>query len=232
MTGDSFGDDFNGAATFESTGVGFISACPDPDAVTDSAGTVTSNGPGMAFTHDHDGDTVADHCHQTGFQAKNAAGDGEFHARLNNSTEAGDQTVVFCDDTQQDATAAADAQPSGHGCSDATVKDSILIHWLTGDPETAATDVSINRDRRHFRGQVTSEDDRCVSRRNVTLRKVRRGPDAGVGRTSTDDQGNWTIRKARARGRFYVKVARSSFTDLDGVQITCAAARSRTIRVR
>ncbi|MDQ3646736.1 MAG: hypothetical protein M3345_07355, partial [Actinomycetota bacterium] len=72
--------DYSGTVTYESTGVGVISACPDPDL------TATGNGPGVAFTHDHDADGRIDHCHQTAYQTKGVAGDQEYHARLNNTT--------------------------------------------------------------------------------------------------------------------------------------------------
>ena len=94
-------------ATYESSGVGFISACPDPDGA----------GPKFALTRDRNGDGMIDFCFQSGYQEKGIAGDLEFHARLNNTTTAGTQTVVWCYDPDRD------------GCSDERAKDRIQIYW-------------------------------------------------------------------------------------------------------
>jgi hypothetical protein len=104
---------FDGPVTFRSIGVGYISACPDPDLI---SGPV--NGPRTATAHDHNGDGLTDECHQSGSQLKGAEGDGEYHVRLNNSTRTGGQRVVFCYDLDQD------------GCSDETIKDTIRIKWV------------------------------------------------------------------------------------------------------
>jgi len=98
----------DGPASFESRGVGFISACPDPD----GGGTRT------AVLSDQNGDGRNDLCFQSGYQLKNAAGDLEFHARLNNNTgTAGRQTVTWCSDADQ------------NGCADERVKQTITIDW-------------------------------------------------------------------------------------------------------
>lgn len=105
-------DELDGQATFESSGVGFISACPDPDAIMGGA-----NGPKTATNSDTNMDMRNDRCVQSGYQVKNMAGDNEFHARFNNDTGAGTQTVTFCLDT------------NGNGCTDETVKSEITINW-------------------------------------------------------------------------------------------------------
>lgn len=97
----------DGPATFESSGAGFISACPDPDAAGAKTATLT----------DTNGDGRNDRCTQGGFQARGIDGDGEFHARLNNNTTAGLQTVVFCSDANL------------NGCADESVKQTIRITW-------------------------------------------------------------------------------------------------------
>lgn len=97
----------DGPATFESFGVGYISACPDPD----------NAGPKVAVTRDTDGDGEIDFCFQSGYQEKGIAGDKEFHARMNNDSEPGDQTVVWCYD------------PNRNGCADEDIKDVINIRW-------------------------------------------------------------------------------------------------------
>lgn len=83
-------------ATYDSSGVGFISACPDPE----------NAGPKYAVLSDTNGDGRNDRCFQSGYQEKGVAGDLEFHARLNNTTTAGRQSVVWCYDPDRD------------GCSD------------------------------------------------------------------------------------------------------------------
>lgn len=97
----------DGPATYEATGVGFISACPDPD----------NAGPKVAILSDTNGDGRNDRCFQSGYQEKGTAGDKEFHARLNNDSTTGTQTVVWCYDPDQD------------GCSDEYIKDTITINW-------------------------------------------------------------------------------------------------------
>ena len=127
---DGEGAPFDGAVTFASKGVGAISACPDPDQAVAEAPQVM-NGPKRAFLHDHNGDGRNDHCHQTGYQMKDAAGDEEFHIRINNDAKAGRQRVVFCFDEEQDVEADAAGQPTGHGCGDATdaQKSRITVRW-------------------------------------------------------------------------------------------------------
>ena len=102
------GEKIDGPATFESRGVGFISACPDPD----------NAGPKVAILSDRNGDGRNDRCFQSGYQDKGIAGDDEFHARLNNNTgKAGTQTVTWCSDRDRD------------GCRDEWNKSVIRIDW-------------------------------------------------------------------------------------------------------
>ena len=104
---DSNGTKLDGPASFESRGVGVISACPDPD----------NAGPKTASLRDRNGDGRADLCFQSGYQNKGMAGDLEFHARLNNTGMAGTQYVTWCSDRDAD------------GCSDEWNKSSIRIDW-------------------------------------------------------------------------------------------------------
>ena len=109
----------DGPASFESSGVGFISACPDPDGA----------GPKIARSSDRNGDGRNDLCFQSGYQMKNAAGDLEFHARLNNNTGmAGTQKVTWCSDADSD------------GCSDEWNKSSIRIDWSADGTATYSSD--------------------------------------------------------------------------------------------
>ena len=120
---------YDGTVTFESRGAGAISACPDPDQVVAQVSQVM-NGERVAYLHDHNGDGRNDHCHQTGYQVKDAAGDDEYHVRINNDTKPGRQRLIFCFDPQQDAAADASGQPAGHGCSDADVRSSVAVRWV------------------------------------------------------------------------------------------------------
>ena len=107
---DDKGEKVNGPASFQSSGVGSISACPDPDGA----------GPEYARLSDTNRDGRNDLCFQSSYQVTGAAGDLEFHARLNNTSMPGTQYVVWCAD--------ADA----NGCRDERVKDDITIKWDNG----------------------------------------------------------------------------------------------------
>ena len=104
----SFGGEprFDGPATYDSFGAGFISACPDPDNAGPKTATLSAD---------------RKRCVQTGFQTKGIAGDGEFHARLNSTAAVGGtgtQTVVWCYD------------PELNGCSDARIKSTVRVNWV------------------------------------------------------------------------------------------------------
>lgn len=104
---DDRGDKVDGLASFQSFGVGFISACPDPDGA----------GPKVAILSDTDGDGRNDLCFQSGYQEKGMAGDFEFHARLNNTATPGEQNVVWCSDADR------------NGCTDERNTSDITINW-------------------------------------------------------------------------------------------------------
>jgi len=94
-------------ATYELFGVGTISGCPDPDGAT---------GPKTAVRHDHNVDGNFEHCHQSGYQMTAAAGNLEYHARVN-SLQPGQSRVLFCSDPDQD------------GCLDESVVSQVAIGW-------------------------------------------------------------------------------------------------------
>lgn len=108
--------DIDAPATFDSFGVGVISACPDPDGA----------GPKFSRLSDRNGDGRMDRCFQSGYQDQGTQGvadqpgDFEFHARMNNTTDmpAGQQKVVWGYDPDRD------------GLSDTDVKNAITINWL------------------------------------------------------------------------------------------------------
>ena len=115
---DSNGNKLNGPASFESSGVGFISACPDPDGA----------GPQTARLTDKNGDNRKDLCFQSAFQTRGIAGDSEFHARMNNTSMPGTQYVTWCSDRNAD------------GCSDEWNKSSIRIDWSADGTATFSRD--------------------------------------------------------------------------------------------
>ena len=104
---DDRGNKIDGGATYESYGVGNISACPDPDNAGPRFARLGTGPTGKALTS----------CIQSGYQVKNMAGDKEFHARLN-STQPGQQTVVWCYDKAL------------NGCFDDNIQDTIVINWV------------------------------------------------------------------------------------------------------
>ena len=106
--------DVEAPATFDTFGFDYISACPDPD----------GTGPMVAHLSDRNGDGRNYRCFQSGYQDKgqlgvvDVAGDFEFHARVNNNSAAGRQTVVWGYD------------PQANGLSDTDVKDTIRVDWV------------------------------------------------------------------------------------------------------
>lgn len=94
-------------ASYQSRGTGYISACPDPD------------GPGPEFSRlrDLNRDGRNDSCFQSSYQEKNAAGDFEYHARVNNTGMTGEQQVNWGMDRD------------GDGRIDSRDDDSIKVDW-------------------------------------------------------------------------------------------------------
>lgn len=101
------GNKLDGPASFQSYGVGVISACPDLDGA----------GPRFAVLSDTNGDGRNDLCFQSGYQVGKGAGDLEFHARLNNTDAPGQQVVVWCADANM------------NGCNDERNASTITIDW-------------------------------------------------------------------------------------------------------
>ena len=79
-------------ASFVSEGTGYISACPDPDGA----------GPAISRLRDLNGDGRNDSCFQSSYQKKQAAGDFEYHARVNNIGTSGQQQVSWGRDDNGD----------------------------------------------------------------------------------------------------------------------------------
>ena len=100
--------DVDTTATFELFGVGTISGCPDPDG---------PNGPKTSVRHDHNADGTFEHCHVSGYQTA-GMGANEYHARVNNTSAAGQSRVLFCYDPDQD------------GCLDESVRSQVAIGWI------------------------------------------------------------------------------------------------------
>ena len=96
-------------ATFQSSGTGYISACPDPDGA----------GPEFARLRDLNGDGRNDSCFQSSYQDNPAlaAGDDEYHARVNNTGMTGSQQVKWGMDRD------------GDGRIDSRDDDDIKVDW-------------------------------------------------------------------------------------------------------
>lgn len=113
---DALGLDVDTTVSYQSSGVGVISACPDPDAMLDGG-----NGPKESALS---GNGLL--CTLDGYQESdgNMGGDFEYHARVN-SEVAGTQTVIVC------------ADPDGDGCgTNDTILDTITVTWVAAEPET------------------------------------------------------------------------------------------------
>lgn len=70
---------------------------------------------------------------------------------------------------------------------------------------------------------------KCKRSRQVTLMHVQEGPDLAVGRDTSNRSGAWRIPDPSAKGRYYAKLRKRTFTQGD-VTVICGAARSRTVR--
>ena len=94
-------------ASYQSSGTGYISACPDPDGA----------GPEFSRLRDLNGDGRNDSCFQSSYQEKGTAGDLEYHARVNNTGDKGEQQVTWGRDKD------------GDGRIDSRDDDDIKIDW-------------------------------------------------------------------------------------------------------
>ena len=81
-----------------------------------------------------------------------------------------------------------------------------------------------------FTGKVGSAEPMCKRARDVTVKKIKKGKDATVGKATTNAKGNYVVPSRNPRGRFYAKVSKSTTENDDGQTVTCQAARSRVIR--
>ena len=99
----------NIGATFQASGTGYLSAFPDPDGA----------GPAIRTLRDLNGDGRNDSCFQSSFQENPAlaAGNFEYHARVNNTGMAGSQDVKWGTDSD------------GDGRIDGYNNDSIKVDW-------------------------------------------------------------------------------------------------------
>ena len=107
----------NIGATFQATGTGFISACPDPDGNTEG-------GPSFRKLRDLTGpdgrpDGLNDSCFQSSYQENDAlpGGNFEYHARVNNTGMPGSQNVKWGMDSDAD------------GRIDGWNNDSVKVDW-------------------------------------------------------------------------------------------------------
>ena len=120
------------------------------------------------------------------------------------------------------------ATPSGSGSPSSTASPSGSPG--PGGQEEHRSRVTIRYTGLAFKGAVKSVG-KCEPRREVVVRKIRRGPDAVIGRDTTNSRGGWKVAERNAKpGRYYAKVLKRVFTQSD-VQITCKGARSDNERV-
>ncbi|HEX2058993.1 MAG TPA: hypothetical protein VHI71_11570 [Actinomycetota bacterium] len=81
-----------------------------------------------------------------------------------------------------------------------------------------------------FTGKVGSAEPMCKRARDVTVKKVKRGPDQTVGKAVTNAKGKYTVPARNGNGRFFAKVSKATVENDDGETVTCQDARSKTIR--
>lgn len=79
-----------------------------------------------------------------------------------------------------------------------------------------------------FKGRLKSSARPCTRDQRVTVRKVRKGPDRKIGKSTSKAGGKYKLRDRRRGGSYYAKVE----TVLMPGVAECAKARSRTRRVR
>ena len=111
--------------------------------------------------------------------------------------------------------------------------DTVTRTWTASEPppppaedEVASTDLTIDYRRGVFRGNAASSKPDCEEGRRVNLKKVRPGPDRKVGTTTTNADGNWSIAKPNARGRYYAVSPGRTHAQDDGGTLTCTRAVS------
>lgn len=115
--------------------------------------------------------------------------------------------------------------PSSSGGSSASPTGSAS----PGGGETHKSTISLTYNRTKFTGTVQS-DPKCESKRNVVVRRVKKGPDPLVGKDTTDSKGKYSVAEPNAKGKFYAKVLKRVFTQGD-TTITCGGAKSKVLKV-
>ena len=138
-------------------------------------------------------------------------------------------TAPECSDDQDNDGDGATDHPADPDC-DSPEDDSETTSVQERD-EASNISIRYSKRRNRFRGSVGSAEQECQVGRRVTVKKVRRGRDAVMGRTLTNDLGNWTLRKKVRRGRFYANVAKKTFVASNGDTVNCLYDRSAWLRV-
>jgi hypothetical protein len=102
----------------------------------------------------------------------------------------------------------------------------------SGGDRTCQAEISIaySKSSDLFKGKVTSDDDACVEKREVKVKKVKPGKDKTVGQDNTDGGGRYAVKVPNAKGRYYAQSAAYSTEDDTGATVTCAKAKSKTIK--
>ena len=97
------------------------------------------------------------------------------------------------------------------------------------EPERYDSVITIKYPDPAFKGVVRTAG-KCRREREVVLRRIRKGPDALIGRDTTGADGKWKVREPNADGRYYAKVLKRAFADSE-TEVICRGDRSRTRRV-
>ena len=102
------------------------------------------------------------------------------------------------------------------------------IAW-GGTERQVATSLSMKYRRGAFKGSVRSQEAKCRSGRQVTIKKKVPGRDRVIASDTSNRRGSYSAR-ARAKGRYYATVARKTFVANNGDTVNCQPAKTRTKR--
>ena len=176
---DQFGDAINNIVTFELAGpegAGIVSA-------TDAASTCT--------LHDHDADGRNEHAHcQSDTDGDAEININDFSTTGGEQATPGDVTVTFCNDPQGAlGTTSSATAPTGHGCGDTSIKDSVLKHYIT-----APSDIELV-----FRDPAVSAQDNCLT--GDKFKENQRGDTDVVLACTFDADGNFVSTTPEDNGR-------------------------------
>jgi len=225
LTKNSDGEDTSAQGTIPSTPVSFFTdrGTIEPPVTTTTAGKATA-------TLTHASNTIA------GPARASASVDGEAASTTVTMTGLDPQPSASPSPSPSNSpspAASASASPSPSASATASPSPGPT---LTPPPppenERATSTITFKYGaKERARGRVSSSDSRCEDRRNVVVKKVRRGRDKVVRRTFTDSSGAWKTGGTLAPGRYYAQAQRTQTTTSTGT-FTCVKARSEVRRIR